>query len=74
MPLVTPRDRMSGRRLEDRIRELCARALYTREPEWGRIITELQLAIKEHELRVTNLTTAATVAGQPQLVRERRSS
>jgi hypothetical protein len=37
-------------------------------------VHELQLAIQEHGLRVANLATAATVVGQPQLVRERRGS
>jgi hypothetical protein len=63
---------MPARRLEDRIRELCAKALYLKEPEWGPAIHELQLAIQEHALRVANLATAVTVAGQPQLMRERR--
>ena len=65
---------MPARRLEDRIRELCARALYVQEPEWSATIYELQSAIQEHARRVTNLTAAATVANQPHLVRERRSS
>jgi len=33
---------------------------------------ELQLAIQEHVMRISNLTTAATVAGRPHLLRERR--
>ncbi|HET9305080.1 MAG TPA: hypothetical protein VFO46_03560 [Candidatus Sulfotelmatobacter sp.] len=65
---------MPARRLEDRIRELCARALYEKGPEWVSTVHELQLAIQEHALRVANLATAATVVGQPQLVRERRGS
>ncbi len=64
---------MPSRRLEDRIRELCARALYDTGPEWAATVHELQLAIQEHALRIANLTTAATVAGQPHLVRERRN-
>lgn len=63
---------MPARRLEDRIRELCARALYEREPEWGATVHELQLAIREHTLRMANLASAATVAGKPELMRERR--
>jgi hypothetical protein len=64
---------MPARRLEDRIRELCARALYAEEPDWIATIYELQSAIQEHALRVANLTTAATVGGRPHLVRERRN-
>jgi len=63
---------MPARRLEDRIRELCAKALYLQEPEWGVAIQDLQMAIQEHTLRMANLASAATVAGRPQLMRERR--
>lgn len=65
---------MPARRLEDRIRELCARALYTKEPEWSAVVHELQLAIQEHGLRVSNLTTAATLGGRPEIVQERRKT
>jgi hypothetical protein len=64
---------MAARRLEDRIRELCARALNANEAEWGATIAELQSAIQEHAMRIANLTSAATLAGQPHLVRERRN-
>lgn len=64
---------MPARRLEDRIRELCTRALFEKGPDWIATIHELQLAIREHTLRLANLTTAATVAGQPHLLRERRN-
>ncbi len=63
---------MPARRLEDRIRELCARALIERGPDFVTTMHELQRAIQEHVLRITNLTTAATVAGKPHLLRERR--
>ena len=69
MPPVMP-----ARRLEDRIRELCARALYEKGPEWVATVHELQLAIQQHGLRVANLASAATVVGQPQLIRERRGT
>jgi len=62
---------MAARRLEDRIRELCARALYEKEPEWSATVAELQLAIQEHAMRVGNLAVAAVV-GKPDLMRERR--
>lgn len=65
---------MPARRLEDRIRDLCARAVFEKGAQWATTIQELQLAIQEHALRVSNLTTAATVVGQPQVVRERRES
>ena len=65
---------MPARRLEDRIRELCARAIHTKDPEWSAVIAELQIAIGAHNLRVKNLAAAATVAHQPQLLRERRNA
>ena len=65
---------MPVRRLEDRIRELCARTLHAREPEWSAIISELQLALQEHNLRVRNLAATVTVAGKPHFLRERRGS
>jgi len=63
---------MPARRLEDRIRELCARALYEKGPKWRATVQELQLAIQEHSLRLANATAAATIIGQPELIRERR--
>lgn len=63
---------MPARRLEDRIRELCARALYEKGPQWVATVHELQSAIQEHTLRLTNLTTAATVGSRPDLIVERR--
>jgi len=64
---------MPTRRLEDRIRELCARALYEKEPEWGVTVIELQMAIHEHMLRIANLSTGAITAGRP-LITERRQT
>jgi len=65
---------MPVRRLEDRIRELCARVLYAKEPEWSTVVHELQLAIQEHILRLANVATAATVAGKPEVMQERRKT
>jgi hypothetical protein len=63
---------MPTRRLEDRIRELCARALIEKEPAWTTTVHELQLAIREHIMRMTNKATAATVVGKPEVFNERR--
>ena len=63
---------MPARRLEDRIRELCARAVYEKGSQWSGTIHDLQRAIQEHSLRVANLTTAATIVNKPHLIRERR--
>ena len=65
---------MPARRLEDRIRELCARVLYEEGQDWTAIIRQLQSAIQEHALRTANLTCAATVAGKPHLIAERRKN
>ncbi len=64
---------MPGRRLEDRIRDLCARAVYEQGAEWSRTVSELQVAIQEHLLRLAN-TTALTLVGKPEVVRERRQT
>ena len=74
MSLSMRQPKVPARRLEDRIRELCARALYTREREWSHIMRELQSAIQEHTRRVANLTTAATLGRRPDLVCERRNN
>jgi hypothetical protein len=64
---------MPSRRLEDRIRELCARALYEKEPQWGVTVLELQMAIQEHVLRIANLSAGAIATGKP-LITERRQT
>ena len=53
---------MSARRLEDRIRELCARVLYEKEPEWSATVQKLQQAIEEHAMRIANTSTRAAKA------------
>jgi hypothetical protein len=63
-----------ARRLEDRIRELCARAVYEKGPQWRATVQELQIAIQEHSLRLANATALATLGGKPEAVRERRNS
>lgn len=60
------------RRIEDRIRELCARALCESEPACSATIAELRAAIQQHALRVANLTATATLANQPDIICERR--
>jgi len=64
---------MPARRIEDRIRELCARVLYEKEPQWGVTICELQMAIQEHMLHIANLSAGAIAAGKP-LITERRQT
>jgi hypothetical protein len=64
---------MPARRLEDRIRELCARALYEKDPEWSATIRELQVSIQEHGMRVANATAGALMTGKP-VITERRNA
>ena len=65
---------MPGRRLEDKIRDLCARAVYEQGSEWKHTVTELQAAIQEHVLRMANTTAAMTVIGRAEVARERRQN
>jgi hypothetical protein len=64
---------MPSRRLEDRIRELCARALYEKEPQWGVTVLELQMAIQEHMLRIANLSAGAIATGKPLITEHRQT-
>jgi len=41
-------------------------------PGWQKTVHKLQPAIQEHALRLTNMTTAATVGGRPVVFIERR--
>jgi len=68
------RAQMPSRRLEDRIRELSARALDESSPQWDLTVHQLQLAMQEHFLRLANMTAAATVGGKPEIFIERRNS
>jgi hypothetical protein len=63
---------MAARRLEDRIRQLCARLLIEPEPEWSVTLKELQLALQEHTLRIRNLATAVFIAGTRIIERRRK--
>jgi hypothetical protein len=63
---------MPARRLEDRIREMCARLLMEEEPRWSVTAQELQSALQEHTLRIRNLATAVFVAGTPIIERRRK--
>ena len=63
---------MPSRRLEDRIRELCARVLCETGPGWEKTAHELHRAIQANILRLANMTTAVTVGGKPEVFIERR--
>ena len=64
---------MPARRLEDRIRELCARALFEKDPEWSATIHQLQSAIQEHALRISNASTGTIVTGKPLIIERRQA-
>jgi hypothetical protein len=58
-----------NRRLEDRIRELCAKVMVNPStPEWNEILRELSTALHEHTRRMRKL-----IAELP-IRRERRSA
>jgi len=62
---------MPARRLEDRIREMCARLIVEKEPKWSLTAQELQLALQEHILRTSNLAAAVFMRGKATAERRR---
>jgi hypothetical protein len=60
---------MRARRLEDRIRGLCADAVVAEEPELTTIISELQSALRTHTERLRAKALARLANGEP---KERR--
>ena len=61
------------RRLEDRIRELCASAVAAEEPELETILSELQSALREHTGRLRRLAAAKLTTLDENLQQERRA-
>lgn len=49
---------MPSRRLEDRIRDLCAQVIAAREEDVGPAISELKSALREHNARLRQLAAA----------------
>jgi uncharacterized coiled-coil protein SlyX len=62
---------MRARRLEDRIRELCAHAAVEQEPELNTILAELQSALHKHTERLRAKTLERLASGEP---KERRQA
>jgi hypothetical protein len=63
------------RRLEDRIRGLCARALATQNAtEFDSIIADLQCALREHSERLRKRVATGFFKGENGLPLERRTS
>ncbi|MFZ0734373.1 MAG: hypothetical protein WAM79_18780, partial [Candidatus Sulfotelmatobacter sp.] len=62
-----------NRRKADRIREICARILQTKEDELLALSSELQIALSEHSLQLENRTTAGLLKW-PNCPEERRNT
>ena len=56
---------MHARRLEDRIRQLCAQAVTAQDPELHGILSSLQSALREHTDRLRKLAAAKLAAWRP---------
>lgn len=61
------------RRLEDRIRELCALAVRAEEPRLEIILSELQSALREHTERLRRLAAAKLTMLDENVQQERRA-
>lgn len=61
---------MSSRRLEDRVRDLCARVIEAKDSDIDQTIKELRQALAEHNRRLRKMA-AQKLTGEPQ--EERRS-
>lgn len=66
--------RTMQRRLEDRIKALCAKALTAHETELEAIILALRSALREHNLRLRKLVAAKLAGRLNQQPVERRSA
>jgi hypothetical protein len=69
MQLPHPVSTMRARRLEDRIRELCAHAVIEQEPELSTVLARLRAALTEHSTRLRAKAMERLVSGEP---KERR--
>jgi hypothetical protein len=61
------------RRLEDRIRDLCAKAVIAGEPELGGLLSELKAALHEHAERLRRLAATKLTAATGGQQQERRT-
>lgn len=59
------------RRVEDRIRDLCRRAVTASDDNLGSILHELQVAVSEYTRRVDN-NLLASILEWPETLKERR--
>lgn len=61
-----------ARRLEDRIRDLCAKAVAAGSGELNPILSELQAALHEHTQRLRRMAAASTFHSPREFPSERR--
>jgi len=59
------------RRLEDKIRDLCANLVVSSDDDFQQALSELRAAINEHTLRIQNRT-SAVVLRWPEFPQDRR--
>lgn len=63
-----------GRRIEDQIRELCARASFASDKELELILSELQVAMNEYGRRLENKLSAVILHWVDPFVERRRKT
>jgi hypothetical protein len=63
---------MPSRRLNDRIRELCGKAIVAKESEIEPVLVELNTALRQHSLHLRKLA-AETLVGAVSPVSDRRN-
>ena len=61
------------RRLEDRIRELCALAVAAEDPELEVVLAELQAALRQHTERLRRMAAAKLTMLDEDVQEERRA-
>ena len=61
------------RRLEDRIRELCALAVAAEDPELEMVLAELQAALRQHTERLRRMAAAKLTMLDEDVQEERRA-
>ena len=56
---------MPSHRLEDHIKDLCAKVIASRETELEPAISELKSALREHTIRLRQMVAESLVKGRP---------
>lgn len=71
--LESTRD-VPSRRLDDRIRHLCRKAMMAQEPELDAVFSELKLALREHTERLRKLIATKLISRNRDQPPDRRSA